>query len=425
MSEGSNWRRFASWAGVSILVAFPALAHAQVVQNRTIEFPGGGTKNDNRAVGPFCCTGETAIIHDVEGKPAGYIYFYDFSGAINIGANQSAVSTVGILISSASTQTMFPSARFAAETWVPGTTVMVELEQITYEVTINPQLLTIDGHKYFDMSSLKATVRVSSKPTATASTLQPEPSPTEAEPTPVSSIDDAAYEFVSEAMPITDFRRLNAQSGSVLPSCNMEYPNTGTNIDDTEHYPAPEISMQIRLGVDSAYIKQNLIAAGVPEATASQILQDYREDRAKFDALSYQERKQLEDNRSSPDWRLVQSLDNLGIAGLPQFKDPIRCQPVAYLKVITPYRFTLSPGDGRMFIIPRFSFQVCKRSNLDPYSRANCDNWVEVGSGQKAKVAGRYAYSAEWPDGRVTRDIMDFAVDGTTVHEITVTAPQN
>ena len=432
MIEGSIWKRCLSWGGISMLVVLPAPSHAQHVQNRTIEFPGGGTKNNNGRIGPFCCTGETAIIHDIEGKPAGYIYFYDFSGAKILDANQSAASSVSILISSGLSQTFFPVARFTAESWAPGTAATIQLDPLTYEVTIDPQLVTIDGHKYFDMGSLKATVHVTSKPVASAGAQPPEPPPTEATsaPSPTetartfdSSVQDAAEEFVAEAMPMTDARRLGAQGGSILP-CDLEYPDTTTTIENTSHEASPEIEINTRYAVDSAFIRQNLIAAGVPDDAALQILKDYRANRAKFDELPDPERKTLEDNQGSPEWRLIQSLNNLGISGLPHFNDPEKCERALPMKIVTPYRFTLSPSGGRMFIIPQFSFRVCQRRNIDPYSRTDCDNWVEVGTGQKAKVAGRYAYAAEWPDGRFARNVMNFPVDGFAVHDIPM-MPQN
>src|SRR5690242_16559938 len=47
---------------------------------KSFEFPGDGQKNNNRTIGDFCCTGETAIIQTSSGSPLGYIYFYDFPG---------------------------------------------------------------------------------------------------------------------------------------------------------------------------------------------------------------------------------------------------------------------------------------------------------------------------------------------------------
>jgi len=433
MIKGIIWQLWALRTGLSILALMPGQLAAQTVQNRTIEFPGGGTRNNNGSIGPFCCTGETAIIHDVDGKPAGYIYFYDFSGAKMIGADRSAASTVSILIGSASDQTLFPSARFAAENWTPGTTATVGLGALTYEVTIEPELVTIDGHQYFDMGSLKATVRVTSNGLASAGAAEPEPTSTDAaaapSPSPAAltvdqSIDAVAGEFVADEIPMTDNRRLAAQGGEVLIPCIMRYPETDTNIE-TDHYDAsPDIGLKTQVAVESAYIMQNLIAAGVPEDAASQLLKDYRAGRATFKKLSAADRDQLENNQISPDWRLIHALNNLGKPGLPTFKNPRKCMPVAFLKSATPYRFTLSPSGGRMFIIPLFSFKLCERRNVDPYSRAECDNWVEVGSGLKAKIAGRYRYSAEWPDGRFARDVMTFAVDGREVHDVPMT-PQN
>jgi hypothetical protein len=42
-------------------------------------------RNNNDTIGDFCCTGETATIRTAQGTPAGFIYFYGFSGGITDG----------------------------------------------------------------------------------------------------------------------------------------------------------------------------------------------------------------------------------------------------------------------------------------------------------------------------------------------------
>ncbi|MGC5809910.1 hypothetical protein, partial [Ralstonia pseudosolanacearum] len=76
----------------------PVLARTNFV------LPGDGTKNDNRAIGPFCCTGETVTVQSSSGVPLGYIYFYSFDGGYNLsefGNARSAATAIKILVSGA------------------------------------------------------------------------------------------------------------------------------------------------------------------------------------------------------------------------------------------------------------------------------------------------------------------------------------
>ena len=248
------------------------------------------------------------------------------------------------------------------------------------------------------------------------------------------AVDAAAEEYVATSLPMTDARRSEAQRGQIFP-CDLQYPDTSTKVEDEVHHASPAIDTETRAAVDSAYIKQNLIAAGVPENSASELTKAYHHDLETFAALSDTERQRLTDDGQSPGSQLVKNANNLHIPGVPQFKDPappkvpgqlqpgLMCFHNAYLKVVTPYRFVMSPAGGRMYVIPQFSFRVCKARKIDAYSRDQCDNWTYVGPSQKAWLAGRYVYSAEWPDGRSARDAMDFAVDGMQVHDVPV-SPQ-
>jgi hypothetical protein len=68
------------------------------LENSTFEFPGAGKRNNNGTIGDFCCTGETATIRTEQGTPIGFIYFYGFSGGINLKSG-AAADQLSVLVS--------------------------------------------------------------------------------------------------------------------------------------------------------------------------------------------------------------------------------------------------------------------------------------------------------------------------------------
>lgn len=46
----------------------------------SFELPSEGTPNDNGYIGPFCCTGVTAVVVSVDGRELGYGYFFIVKG---------------------------------------------------------------------------------------------------------------------------------------------------------------------------------------------------------------------------------------------------------------------------------------------------------------------------------------------------------
>jgi len=66
----------------------------------TCRLPGDGAQNNNQAIGPFCCTGETLTIRRRDGKAAGYVYFYGWKGqTYTVGGNRSFAPDIEILVS--------------------------------------------------------------------------------------------------------------------------------------------------------------------------------------------------------------------------------------------------------------------------------------------------------------------------------------
>ncbi|MBA3811561.1 MAG: hypothetical protein H0X27_07965 [Caulobacteraceae bacterium] len=61
------------------------------------------------------------------------------------------------------------------------------------------------------------------------------------------------------------------------------------------------------------------------------------------------------------------------------------------------------PPGGRVWVITKFAFDVCKASRRDPWDRETCARWSEMDPGRPAELSGNYAYQARWPDGSTGR----------------------
>lgn len=60
------------------------------------------------------------------------------------------------------------------------------------------------------------------------------------------------------------------------------------------------------------------------------------------------------------------------------------------------------PPDGRVWIITRFAFDVCKAKKLDAWQVDGC-RWTEMSPDREAWLSGNYMVQARWPDGRTHR----------------------
>lgn len=63
----------------------------------SFELPGDGKPNDNGSIGPFCCTGQTAIVTD-NGHDLGYGYFFGWKGQAYTDGTDSWMPDVGIRV---------------------------------------------------------------------------------------------------------------------------------------------------------------------------------------------------------------------------------------------------------------------------------------------------------------------------------------
>lgn len=143
------------------------------VDVRRLSLPGGGVKNRGAAIGPFCCTGETAIISFADGQPAGFVYFFDWSGkAKQLKSNRSVAPTLKVLVSGATDLTDARSPQVQAEVEFPaqslrnpGATRRARAGGLEFVVTaLGAQTTTIDGQTYFFMDTPRVEVSVSPTP---------------------------------------------------------------------------------------------------------------------------------------------------------------------------------------------------------------------------------------------------------------------
>jgi hypothetical protein len=149
------------------------------LENKSFEFPGAGQRNNNDTIGDFCCTGETATIRTAQGSPAGYIYFYGFSGGITNG-KRSAAKRFNVLVSGLSDPAQPASAHvkssidFAADKMKPGLTRKTIAGVLEFTVTIQDVQFLDEAHSRFFMDSIKIKVDVQEAPRAQSSAPLPD-----------------------------------------------------------------------------------------------------------------------------------------------------------------------------------------------------------------------------------------------------------
>jgi hypothetical protein len=144
-------------------------APALQLQNKILEFPGAGIRNNNDTIGDFCCTGETATIRTAQGAPAGYIYFYGFSGGITNG-KRSAAKRFNVLVSGICDPAQPASARvkssidFVAGELKPGLTRQAIAGALEFTVTTQDVQFLDQSHSRFWMDTIRIKVEVQEAP---------------------------------------------------------------------------------------------------------------------------------------------------------------------------------------------------------------------------------------------------------------------
>lgn len=243
------------------------------------------------------------------------------------------------------------------------------------------------------------------------------------------AMEEAAAEYLAEAYPLTDALRQRALGGQVMPYCRMNYPETGTLIDDTwSDLPSGERAA-IAIAVDAAFVRQSLVAAGMDGGIAGLIAQGYRSDRETFAQKSDAQRAALVQSGEDPAHNTLEAANFAGrLFGLPKFQEPENCNTggaiaLPVMQPPTPYRFVTEPPGAEVFILRRFTFRLCEKRFEDPYARQDCKAWKKVPQGSVAKIAGDWQYSVEWPDGGSEREFTTFEFLGSEPRDIRVTRP--
>jgi hypothetical protein len=84
----------------SVETPSPATGRQVALEKVVFRLPGDGIPMNNARVGPFCCTGDVAIVRSTDGNPIGYIYFFDWEGkSYNIEGGDSIVQDFAVLVS--------------------------------------------------------------------------------------------------------------------------------------------------------------------------------------------------------------------------------------------------------------------------------------------------------------------------------------
>lgn len=70
------------------------------LERDSFNLPGDGTPMNNARVGPFCCTGDIAVVRTQSGDPLGYIYFLDMDNAYSSeAAHETIAGSFAVLVS--------------------------------------------------------------------------------------------------------------------------------------------------------------------------------------------------------------------------------------------------------------------------------------------------------------------------------------
>lgn len=138
-----------------------------VLSRSTFRLPEDGIPNQNKRIGPFCCTGKTAIVYTTEKWPVGYIYFYDFKDGKILGGRSFAME-LGVLVSGLANLDDLKSTQqqsavfFRADEMRDGAWRSTRAGDLNFRVTIERVVTrTIEGRVHFEMGSVEVRADVS------------------------------------------------------------------------------------------------------------------------------------------------------------------------------------------------------------------------------------------------------------------------
>lgn len=132
------------------------------LRDSSYDLPGQGVKNENRSIGGFCCTGETATILTADKQPVGYVYVFDWPGQALDVSGETMVPGLTIRVSGAnvlappSAVRQVSSVVFLAEDVSPGAKRDVKVGALGFTVTVTrARRQQINGHWYVDLPSAR------------------------------------------------------------------------------------------------------------------------------------------------------------------------------------------------------------------------------------------------------------------------------
>ena len=93
----------------------------------------------------------------------------------------------------------------------------------------------------------------------------------------------------------------------------------------------------------------------------------------------------------------------------------------------TPILVKTRPAGGRVWLITKFGFDLCRARLVNAWDRNVCDRWSEVSADRALRLSGNYVYQAKWPvgpPGRGNRRIDPVADDDDPEAPQTITVDQ-
>jgi hypothetical protein len=129
--------------------------------------PGDGETHENKQIGPFCCTGETAIVRRSDGQPVAYIHFYSSKGRAQNVRGVMVVPELEIGLSSLRSIADLQSGHqlgvvsFPASELVAGASRVASVGGLHFKVSVQAaKHQTVDGKTNVEVPSVVLTVSV-------------------------------------------------------------------------------------------------------------------------------------------------------------------------------------------------------------------------------------------------------------------------
>jgi hypothetical protein len=149
-----------------------AVFETSPLERASFVLPADGTPNDNGSIGPFCCTGVTAVVESNAGAAVGYAYFYSWKGqAYQVTPTTSVAPDASILIAGLAdiedprSPLVKGEIDFTAAEMEVGASKSATIGQLHFTATIEAVTVTEHyGPPYFDMDSLAVRIDVGVTP---------------------------------------------------------------------------------------------------------------------------------------------------------------------------------------------------------------------------------------------------------------------